>query len=542
MLTNEVGGSWSPSSSAKPLNGSSAYFDTWQSYLYTGGDYFGEVYVDNLTIGYSLGSSDLNFNATISGGNKWMDVYAGAASEPSKVGFLGLGPQKYRTQPHQAAPGLLEQLKAEGKIDRAAWSLHIGSAALKLPGSLVLGGYEQNRVLGNVGTFSMEVGFPQVFLRDVFMGVETGEASGFPARSNGSFWVDPGDTNGTNYNDILRGATGSAAVMPNPVSPYIYLQPGICEGIAENLGLRFHNDTGLYLWESTRIGSVGDFINSPAYLGFVLSDKTATNYTIKVPFKLLNLTLEPPLVEFPVNYFPCKSTDSRASNAGQLGRAFLQAAFMAVDYEKGVMYIAQAPGPSIEQSVVQRFDDSVVKSNSATTFQTTWSRSWAVRSTVIEDAVEDKGVTKSGIAGIAVGAVAAVVAALWICRRRRKRKQGPLAPADVFDKAVLWFTEARGNFGRKSSPSNTGSNKIGGVNRSHAIEQKVLRQGVNELDSTPTPAEMESSEMELRELDSVSKPVEMDASSQERFGYSPVRSDAPDDSVAHELPASTPRR
>ena len=64
-----------------------------------------------------------------------------------------------------------------------------------------------------------------------------------------------------------------------------------------------------------------------------------------MPFALLNLTLEAPLVTEATPYFPCYLSD----NIYSFGRAFLQAAFVAEDLSTGngygTWFFAQAPGP-----------------------------------------------------------------------------------------------------------------------------------------------------------------------------------------------------
>ncbi|KAK2772026.1 aspartic-type endopeptidase [Colletotrichum kahawae] len=458
-----------------------------------------------------------------------------------KIGFLGLGPKESPSD-DKTVGSILEQLKAAGDIKRSAWSLHMGSAALGLPGSLVLGAYEQNRALGNVGQFAIQQALPTVFLRDVFMGTEAGAASSFPASSNASFWIEPKGL-GADYVKTFGGAQGSAIVSPNPVSPYIYLQTGVCEAIAENLGLTYHNDTGLYLWESSRNGSLDSFINSPSYLGFVLSDKTATNLTIKVPFKLLNLTLSLPLVEKEVNYFPCKSFDESIAGQWHLGRAFLQATFLGVDYDSNTMYMAQAPGPGMEQSVVQDFDGSIIKTNPSEAFQKSWGNYWTITPLEGDNLInEDKGITAGGTAGIVMAAVVGVTVVLWLLRRRRKRRQGPDSPSDYIDKAVVWFNVRRGKSRRSTVLSDTSSNAD--TEGGFAMDQK----GVNEVNGDYLPPEIGGPEYEAKELDSRGKPAEIDSRSKPAEMATPFshaagypRHEMPANPIVYELPGSIDR-
>ncbi|KAL0942040.1 uncharacterized protein CTRU02_204803 [Colletotrichum truncatum] len=416
LLTPEVKGLYKPADSKTAVKTGShrGNADPWFSSVYLNGGFFGFEYYDTMTLKTGPGGVDsLKVNASIIAADDWQEQNEGnASSYMSNTGLLGLG--SIKTSAHREddnRSSLLQQLKTAGKIDRLAFGLHLGSVAQNISGSLILGGYEQNRVLGPVGSFGITEGVPLVFLRDVVMGVEKGNFSSFPASPSASHWVNPTETGQQIAKNV--GAAGSAVVIPNPASPYIYLPPGICEGIANNLGLTYRKDIGLYLWNSSRPGSVSDFVNSPSYLAFVFADKTATNITVKVPFKLLNLTLEPPLVTEKVNYFPCKSIDTEYG-FWQLGRAFLQAAFLGVDYDNDSLYLAQAPGPALEPSVVQKFDNEAIKSNPSSSFASTWSTSWteASNNSASDPVKKDNAMRTGGNVGVAVAVVVFVVAAL----------------------------------------------------------------------------------------------------------------------------------
>ncbi|KAF0317978.1 hypothetical protein GQ607_014763 [Colletotrichum asianum] len=510
LLTQDVNGSYTPSTSANKTGKSRGAVDAWFSTYFLSGSFYGSEYYDEVQVRTKLGTSEeLDVNSTIVAANKWRSSNADTNAIPDvmpTIGFLGLGPKESPSD-DKTVGSILEQLKAAGGIKRSAWSLHMGSAALGLPGSLVLGAYEQNRALGDVGQFAIQRGLPTVFLRDVFIGTEAGAASSFPASPNASFWVEPKGL-GADYVKTFGGAQGSAIATPNPVSPYIYLPTGVCEAFAENLGLTYHNGTGLYLWESSRNGSLYDFINSPSYLGFILSDSTATNLTIKVPFKLLNLTLSAPLVEKKVNYFPCKSVDESIAGQWQLGRAFLQAAFLGVDYDSNLMYMAQAPGPGIEQSIAQSFDGSIIKTNPAESFSKSWNNYWTITPLKEDNLVnEDKGMTAGGTAGIVMAAIVGVTVVLWFLRRRRKRRQGPDASSDYIDKAVVWFNVRRGKSRGTTVLSDTSSNAD--TERGFAMDQK----GVNEVNGDYLPPEIGGPEYDAKELDSREKPAEIDSRS-----------------------------
>ncbi|KXH53151.1 hypothetical protein CNYM01_01872 [Colletotrichum nymphaeae SA-01] len=527
ILTKSVGGDYTPRRDTLKTGTSRAWSDGWFASAFMGAGWAGMEASDGMVIDSRMGTSrKISVNVTLVAATSWnSSTNSDTTAYTPTVGTLGLGPRSERDE--TAGPGILEQLRTSGDIDRTAFSVQMGSAALGIPGSLVLGGYEQNRALGQVGTFALQDSIPVMFLRDIIFDFQIRNQSFYPIKSNASFWTNPTDL-GMQYTKYVGGAAGSAVVIPNPASPYIYLPPGICEAIAENLHMTYHNKSGLYLWDTDLSAQL--FVNQSAYLGFILADSSATKITIKVPFQLLNLTLEPPLIEQKASYFPCKSINS-SYGFWQLGRAFLQAAFLAVDYESNVTYMAQAPGPRMEQSIVKKFDDSAISTNPAESFVTTWGDAWDKGQVFQSFDTSDKRLTAGGKAGIAVGVIGAVLALVWFLRRRRKQKMGPGSPPDAVDKAFLWLNGKRGKSQRAQVASQTSSMaEMGGNGEMHMryqAEAKVLREGshVSELDSRSPLTEMGT-------------PLSHEIGSTDRH---PVRHEAPDDHLVYEMPANAER-
>ncbi|KAK3313147.1 hypothetical protein B0H66DRAFT_595598 [Apodospora peruviana] len=215
---------------------------------------------------------------------------------------------------------------------------------------------------------------------------------------------------------------------------------------AEYLPVSWDEGLKYYLWD-VRNANYARIIASPSYLGFVLgpvntTGTATTNLTIKVPFKLLNLTLEPPIVDTPTPYFPCMSR-SRDSDVSQLGRAFLQAAFFGINHDQSLLFLAQAPGPKMGPSSLRTLQPSdrfiVAGNNSLDAFADSWNAEWVVLGTPNEPATSTSilvadatssgsSTTPSGslsgsfgteqlvgtLSGVTVGVIlAAVVAVTW---------------------------------------------------------------------------------------------------------------------------------
>lgn len=421
-----------------------------------------------------------------------MELPNGSKYTP-KVGSFGLAPADPPAFSDDVvgAPSPLDQLKSRQIIGSRSFSLHLGSAGLGLPGSLVLGGYEQNRALGDVGVF-LGNSTQNLFLVDMMLGVEEGGSPfskdlGITDQKPMSVWKGlGGNENGTRLTKALGGTDGSACVTVSAFAPYIYLPVGNCDAIAKNIPVTWRDDLKYYVW------NVDDpqyhrLVSSPAYLGFVLADHNAKNITIKLPFALLNLTLEPPIVGKPTPYFPCQSPDS-TTGFWELGRAFLQGAFISFNYDTNVSYFAQAPGPNLEQSIVQTINanSATIRSRPADSFAETWRPHWtALPSNEEPTSGGNSHISGGAIVGIVVGVVFGVVAV---------------------GSAIFFYWKRRGN-----KRHGQGQGK----------EEKYPKE-----DSAGKEVVMEAPEAEVRHEMFVPK----------------VRHEVPGTSLAHELPADEPKQ
>lgn len=374
---------------------------------------------------------------------------------PLVVGTLALGAENInQTYPHVGTVTNFNASEISGylyetqQIPSNSYGLHIGSAALGIPGSAFVGGYDQSRVLGQVTTQAYAIYSLPIDLLDIGIGVAEGGSpfnfssmSGILAQGNSSIGI-------------------SLPVLVEPTIPYLYLPSSTCDAIAAQLPVTFQQDYGLYFWNIddpryTRI------VTSPAYLSFTfrLNGSNVQNMTINVPFQLLNLTLEEPLAHIPTQYFPCRPLIDGGSYT--LGRAFLQAAFVGVNWqtnENGVWFLAQAPGPNTPSTAVVTsigFSDTSIAA-SPNQWIDSWKGSWTVldeqspsgyitaSSPSSSSAAANNGGSKSTgaaatrltageIAGIVAGCVvliAALALLSFFCIRRRKARTA-LILADV---------------------------------------------------------------------------------------------------------------
>ena len=353
-------------------------------------------------------------------------TYPSGVTLPIEVGYGCIGGSPL-TQSENAPLSLYNG----GLAVSNSYGLHIGAATVGYSGSLIFGGYNRGRVIGPVIEFDAHT---PLSIIDIEIGVETGD-SPFDFEMQTDLLTVP---SGSGY-------TNNLPVLLKPEYPYIYLNKETLANIQQHLPITFDSSSGYYLWDTTD-PSYKQIISSPAYLGFVfpsVSGNTA-NTTIKVPFKLLNLTLEAAAsgLDSDRAYIPFMETvvGGDSNLAVLLGRGFLQAAFMGTNWGVNASFLAQAPGPggdgeglgydpvdldyTAKSLNIQQGDD---------LFKQSWAGHWTVLSSNNGGGGSGGGDDSSGLsAGVIAGIVVAVVGGLavigaiiafFLIRKKRKARQ-----------------------------------------------------------------------------------------------------------------------
>lgn len=344
---------------------------------------------------------------------------------PLDMGFLSLGARAPQSWDSYVGNVFSEYLASKKSIPSNSWSLHIGSATMGIPGSLILGGYDTTRAIGEVGMYDTTDGFGGMFadLVDIQLGLAGNGGSPWPFRSK------------TNMLRNANNKTQSISVRPNPTAPYLFLPNNTCETIAGYLPVTWRWDLGLYTW-NTDDPKYEEVINSPSYLKFIFQRPAGRlDIEIKVPFALLNLTLKSPIVDTPTQYFPCRPFDSDGSEY-HLGRAFLQAAFLGMNWGTSKWWLAQAPGPGSLTSSIASITNGT-KSLTTSAPSDFWEESWKQalndlpnpQSSGSSNKNEERNHSLSGgaIAGAAVGAsvggLSLLGLAFFFWRRKRANRR-----------------------------------------------------------------------------------------------------------------------
>lgn len=297
-------------------------------------------------------------------------IYPDGSNYPIQLGNLALGGAfpnaTYGAINASLLPGsLLEQ----NLISSSSFGMHLGSATLGPRLSLWLGGYDRSRIVGPVSIQVISYLGPAIDLLDIGIGVDHG-ASPFPFVSREGFLAEGNLSIGQ-----------SIPLVMNPSAPYLAVPSSTCAAIAKSLPVTYNPKYGLYFWNvNDRL--YNQIVTSPSYLSFIFRAQglDTANITIKVPFRLLDLTLDAPLVATPIQYFPCQPPQDwvYGSVGWSLGRAFLQAAYFGINWSDGPgkWYLAQAAGPNTalapNQSPLSPHSTLVVSSSGAT-----WSDSWS---------------------------------------------------------------------------------------------------------------------------------------------------------------------
>ncbi|MDI1489213.1 MAG: hypothetical protein OHK93_008491 [Ramalina farinacea] len=392
---------------------------------------------DTLAIG--AGASTQNVTVNDFDIFMWSNIqvlYPDGSHYPLQIGQLALG----NVSPNQSfnlgdgtsfnATLVPNYLKQQNVIGSSSYGLHYGSAPLGLDLSLWFGGYDRSRVLAPVSAQSYANDPSTRFfidLLDVGIGVAEGRSPLVDTPWQGLL---------ASGNDTLSDSRQSSIqVLINPSAPYLNLPNSTCNAIAQHLPVTYNAKYGLYFW-NVDDPQYATIVNSPAYLNFSFPlNGGLNNFTINVPFQLLNLTLEAPLIAKPTQYFPCQPPQDPANQTYSLGRVFLQAAFVGVNWDEGTQwYLAQAPGPGVSSNPDYR----PITSSSGfvpnmDSWADTWSKTWKVLpeatsmqpiAPTISPPSSSDGPSGGLVAGIAIGAICAVGAALavgWLLYRRRQQ-------------------------------------------------------------------------------------------------------------------------
>ncbi|KAL8991675.1 MAG: hypothetical protein Q9169_007757 [Polycauliona sp. 2 TL-2023] len=271
---------------------------------------------DNATFG--LDSVALDFSNATGGPLLNNQILAALSGDQYRLGVFGLGQQPTNlsdfTNPH---PSFLTTLHSQRLIPSLSWSYTAGARyQLKgVHGSLTFGGYDASRFTPNDVSFDLASDIS----RDLVVGLQSIVAS----ESNGSQHL----------------------LLPSPhltfidsTIPYIYLPPAACALFEQVLGLKWNDTAQLYIINDELHREL--LMRQPK-LTFTLGNSLMGGPTVEIvlPYSSVDLPFISSYNSEPMRYFPLLSSadDSQLT----LGRAFLQEAYITVDYDRRNFSVSQ---------------------------------------------------------------------------------------------------------------------------------------------------------------------------------------------------------
>lgn len=252
---------------------------------------------------------------------------------------------------------------------------------------LIFGGFDTSRYQPNGVQFQLS----QDVTRDIVVGVQS----------------------------ILYTGETSSTLLAEPIyafiestDPNIWLPMSACLQFEQAFGLKFDNETQKYLMNETQYTALS--ISNPS-VTFRLATSTTGGSTadITLPFKAFGLKAAYPFVPNSTYYFPLQ----RAANETQytLGRAFLQEAYLTVDYDRGNFSVSQC---TWQQGAIPKVESIIAPISVTNNTNSTTNHS---------ENVESKGGTNiPAIAGsvATVGALSILgVLGFWFWRRRKQQRR-----------------------------------------------------------------------------------------------------------------------
>ncbi|KAI4670598.1 uncharacterized protein J4E79_000884 [Alternaria viburni] len=298
------------------------------------------------------------------------------------IGQMGLSPLPLNFSETISSPSLISALKSDGHIPSLTYGYQAGAPyrKTKIPASLVLGGYDLARAsepltidINTDMSRALTVGLQDIIVTD-------------------------------SLNGTLSLVDNERILAPIDSSiPEIWLPKSVCDRFESVFGLEYHERSGKYvLRDSARDRLRG--LNPTLTFTIGTNAVTGGNTTlIQLPYAAFDLQAGYPIFANATNYFPIRRADNESQYA--IGRAFLQEAYIGVDFENGIFNVSAARWDDGEADIVT-----------------------ILAADRDSEVARGQGISDGAIAGIVVGCVAAIVLCIlcawfFVWKPRRMRKQ-----------------------------------------------------------------------------------------------------------------------
>ena len=304
---------------------------------------------------------------------------AGVATANVWLGSLGLGgASAHFDVESKSIPSLLDTMKSQNFTPSLSFGYTAGAsyASSGVPGSLILGGFDQARFTPSHVSFDVE-----------------GDENKTLPLSIESIIAD--NTLGGTLSLLPSGKAITTIV--DSTTSQLWLPQNVCDLFAQAFRLKQDSYTGLYLVNNTIHRQLKQ--SNPSITFTVASPGSPSDTTdIVFPYAAFDLQAGIPFFNSSTNYFPIRVAANESQQV--LGRAFLQEAYLFVDWERNNFTIGQAKHQNSTPSIIPVFSPSYDSRQN--------------QSPVLSTAA---------IAGIAVAAAVLVIGivVLLVIRSRRKR-------------------------------------------------------------------------------------------------------------------------
>lgn len=295
------------------------------------------------------------------------------------VGQLGLLPLSINYSTTVNSPSFLVALRDGGHIPSVAYGYQAGAPyrGTKVPASLVLGGYDSSRASKPL-TVNINTDMSRALTVSIHDIVATGTLNGTLSLVNSERIIAPLDSS----------------------IPELWLPKSVCDRFESAFGLQYHEGSGRYLLSDAQRDRLRSM--NPVVTMTIGSDTSISGNStiIQLPYAAFDLQAGFPIFVNETNYFPIRRADNDSQYA--IGRAFLQEAYIGVDFESGTFNVSAAKWDKLDPEIIP------------------------IASSESRAAAEKKGGLPTGaIAGIVVGCVVGVAllgVCAWLVMRKRKRK------------------------------------------------------------------------------------------------------------------------
>ena len=200
--------------------------------------------------------------------------------------------------------------------------------------------------------------------------------------------------------------------------PYFWLPLQVCRQFESAFGLSWDPSTQMYLVNDTIHQQLQNL--NPSVTLTLGNSSASQSINITLPYGAFDLQASSPIYPNGTNYFPLR----RASTANEyvLGRAFLQEAYLLVDFEQGNFSVSQALFPANPTPNIITIDHSSHPSTSGTN-----------ATQPLATQTHHHHLSAGAIAGIAIGASTLLILlctiAFFLFRRRHHRQTPPTQPS-----------------------------------------------------------------------------------------------------------------